>query len=46
VPAEQKILTHERRHLLVLFGASFLFPNLAFCSMSKALLRSRLSVTI
>jgi len=29
------MFTHERRDLLVLFGASFC-PNVAFCSMSKA----------
>jgi len=37
VPVEQKMLTHEKRNLLVLFRASFFCPNLAFCSMSKAL---------
>jgi len=41
VPVGQKMLTHERRNLLVLFGASFVCPNVALCSMSKAL-RSRL----
>jgi len=33
---EQIMLTHER-DLLVLIRANFFCPNLAFCSMSKAL---------
>jgi len=37
MPVEQKMLTYQRRDLLVLFGASFFCPNLVFCSMFKAL---------
>jgi len=39
VPAEQKILTLERRNILVLGGASLFCPNVALCSMSKAFVR-------
>jgi len=35
VPVEQKMLTHEKSYLLVLFRASFFCPYVAFCSMSK-----------
>jgi len=36
VQVGQKMLSHEKSNLLILFGASFC-PNVAFCSMSKAL---------
>ena len=35
VPVEQKMSTHERSYLLVLFRVSFFCPNVAFFSMSK-----------
>ena len=37
MPVYQKMLTHQRRDLLVLFRASFFCPNVGFCSMSSAL---------
>jgi len=36
VAVDQKLLTHERRNLLVLLRATFFCPNVAFCSMSEA----------
>jgi len=36
VPVVAKMLTHERKDLLLLFRARSFCPNLDFCSMSEA----------